>query len=113
MVAWLGLEDVSFVWSRERCTRRFDPETMEVVFRKPLWKIRRRGYAIEKVLFVDDSPEKIAASYGNHVPIRPFEGDLADDELAWLPKLLEALGPVPNVRTIEKRGWRRRFGAEG
>ncbi|MCA9615639.1 MAG: HAD family hydrolase [Sandaracinus sp.] len=109
VVDWLGLGDVSFVWSRQRCSRRFDSETMDVVYRKPLWKLLRRGYAKEKVLFVDDTPEKIAASYGNHVPVRPYEGDLADDELLWLPKLLESLGPLPNVRAIEKRGWRRRF----
>jgi hypothetical protein len=40
--------------------------------------------------------------------VRPFVGDPNDDELLHLEHYLRELGPVENVRTIEKRGWRSR-----
>jgi RNA polymerase II subunit A small phosphatase-like protein len=100
------LDRFSFVWGRERCTLRCDPETREYERLKDLSKLRRRGYAREKIIFVDDTPAKIARSYGNYVRIRPFEGDLDDRELYLLSKYLEHLGPEPDVRRIEKRTWR-------
>jgi len=111
VVAWLGVgERLRFLWSRERCTRVFDPETMEVQRVKPLAKLlRARLGARERILFIDDSPHKIRRSYGNYVRVAPFEGDPADDELPALTRYLETLGPVANVRTLEKRGWRARL----
>ena len=55
------------------------------------------------------SPEKLARSFGNLVEVRPFVGDPDDRELELLERFLIELGPVANVRTIEKRGWRSRF----
>jgi len=57
---------------------------------------------------VDDSARKHERNYGNLVTVRPFEGDPADDELVHLERYLLALADVPNVRAIEKRGWRNR-----
>ena len=59
---------LQFVWTRKRCTYRLDIVTGEAVGVKNLEKVRRRGFALESVLIVDDRP---------------------------------------NVRTIDKRGWRR------
>ncbi|HJL00938.1 MAG TPA: HAD family hydrolase [Polyangiaceae bacterium LLY-WYZ-15_(1-7)] len=106
-VRWLEGE-LAFVWSRSRCTRDFDPEQMEVVHAKPLRKLLRKGWRKEAILAVDDTPAKWRRSYGNLVRVAPFEGDPADDELPALLRYLEELGPAPNVRTIEKRGWRQR-----
>lgn len=99
----------AFVFSRRRCTRHLDLETLEPVRLKPIRKLRRFGFPKERILFVDDSPEKIARSYGNLVRVRPFEGEPHDDELPALARYLEQLGSVPNVRSVEKRGWRRRL----
>lgn len=103
-------EPPSFVFARKRCTRAIDLELREVTMLKPILKLRRRGYAREKILYVDDSPEKLVRSYGNLVRVQRFEGDPSDDELPALARYLEELGPVPNVRAIEKRGWRSRPG---
>ncbi len=99
---------LAFLWARDKCTLRVDWESRESVHIKDIAKLRRRGYDERRILFVDDSPEKLARSFGNLVPVRPFLGDPADRELELLERYLEQLGPVENVRTIEKRGWQTR-----
>ena len=96
-----------FVFARERCTMWSDPETRDRFRIKDIRKLRKLGFTKAQILFVDDSPEKLRRSYGNYVRAMPFEGDPTDDELPLLSRYLETLGPVANVRTIEKRGWRR------
>jgi RNA polymerase II subunit A small phosphatase-like protein len=99
---------LAFVWCADRCTRRFDPETRDYFRAKDLRKVKRLGHPLERVLIVDDSPEKIARHYGNHIRVTPFTGDDADTELRDLVPFLRRLATVPNVRTIEKRNWRQR-----
>jgi hypothetical protein len=72
-----------------------------------LKKLKRLGYSLERVLIVDDSPEKIERHYGNHVPIEPYYGDLGDRVLDRLGEYLERFAQAPNVRTVEKRNWYR------
>ena len=66
---------LEFVWANDRCTRRYDSHTLEYCDAKPLRKLRRRGYRLERVLVVDDSPEKHRQNYGNLVRVTPFLGD--------------------------------------
>ena len=96
----------AFVWARGRCTLRADPDTHEYEFLKDIRKLRRRGYARAKILFVDDTPAKIARSYGNYVRVSEWLGDPDDDELWALADYLDELGPLADVRPVEKRGWR-------
>lgn len=97
---------LEFLWCAERCTERFDHETRDRNTVKPLKKVRQRGYDLERVLVVDDSPEKHVLNYGNLIAVRPFEGDLHDAELPPLAAYIDALADEPNVREIEKRWWR-------
>lgn len=94
-----------FVWGRSRCTRRYDTEHFEEYWVKDLKKVKRLGYALERILLVDDSPEKVERHYGNHVRIEPFYGDLNDRVLPRLSVYLAGLAEVANVRAVEKRGW--------
>ena len=76
---------------------------------KDIRKLTKRGqFRKERILFVDDTPAKLARSYGNLIFIRPFEGDPHDRELELLECYLRSIGDVPNVRALEKRGWRDR-----
>ena len=97
---------LEFVWCAERCTERFDDETRRRNTVKPLRKVRRRGYDLERVLFVDDSPDKHVLNYGNLVAVRPFEGDGDDAELPLVRAYIDTLAAEPNVRKIDKRRWR-------
>jgi TFIIF-interacting CTD phosphatase-like protein len=99
-------EHLEFAWARERCTRKLDPEAGTSYWIKDLRKVRRLGWSLEGVAIVDDSPEKLQRSYGNHICVAPFEGDPTDNELRTLQGYLAWLRGVPNVRLIDKRNWR-------
>jgi RNA polymerase II subunit A small phosphatase-like protein len=109
--------DVSleFVWARDRCTRMLDYASEpyhrpEPYYAKRLGKLRKYGYDLQRVLVVDDTPEKHSKNYGNLITVKAFEGDPMDRELAFLAQYLEELAVVSgDVRRPEKRGWRSRF----
>lgn len=95
-----------FTWSSKRCTTVRDFETGEYGNKKDLAKLRRRGYPLESIIAVDDTPSKYSRSYGNLVTVSEFTGDPADDELPHLLRYLATLATIANVRTLEKRRWR-------
>ncbi len=70
-------------------------------------KLRRRGFDLDRVLVVDDSPEKHVKNYGNLLRVRPYEGAVDDDELLALATYLVSLSSLRDVRSIEKRRWRK------
>lgn len=98
---------LAFVWASDRCTPRRDFDTDTWWQCKSLHKVKRRGYDLDRVLAIDDNPEKYQRSYGNLVAVEPFEGDPQDEELALLGSYLQRLAAEPNLRRIEKRWWRR------
>jgi RNA polymerase II subunit A small phosphatase-like protein len=100
-------DHLHFIWSRERCTKVYDPNTLEPHWVKDLKKVRRKGYGLERVLVLDDSPEKLERHYGNWVPITPYFGEPGDTELLEVLPFLEHLSQQENVRTLEKRNWHR------
>ena len=100
---------LEFVWSRERCVQRFDPEWHSYYFVKDLKKVKRRGYDLGRVLIVEDTPQKVERNYGNAVYVTPYFGSDEDSELDRLGMYLESLRSIPNVRNVEKRNWKRRF----
>jgi TFIIF-interacting CTD phosphatase-like protein len=105
-----SLDRLEFVWARRRCTRRYDVDTREQYWVKDLKKVRKRGYALEQVIVVDDTARKHERNYGNLVVVRSWEGEEPDDELLHLRAYLDTLVDAENVRTIEKRLWRTLIG---
>lgn len=99
--------DLQFVWARERCTRRFLYEEQVHVYVKNLKKVKKLGFGLEQIIVVDDSPEKWTEQYGNLVRVSEFLGDPGDAELKDLREYLRHLQRLPNVREVEKRGWRK------
>lgn len=98
-------EQLEFIWSRQHCTVRQDPQSSKNVYIKNLKKVKARGEPLSRVVIVDDSPEKLIYQYGNLVPISPFEGQANDTALLLLMDYLLHLSQQPNVRSIDKRGW--------
>ena len=97
----------AFIWTRERCARRYDPETQERVLRKPLQKVWRSGeFLRERTFAVDDLARNFACAYGNLITVRPCHGDPDDQKLLLLGRYLERIWREPDYRRIEKRGWR-------
>lgn len=97
--------NLSFLWSRERCTPSLDLETQETFWEKKITKLRRRGYNLENIIVVDDTPQMWRNSYGNLVRVKSYFGELEDSELGKLKSYLEILKNVENIRKIEKRNW--------
>lgn len=94
------------IWGRSRCSIRRDHELDTYNFEKRLDKVKNKGFKLEQIIIVDDSPEKSRSNYGNAVYIEPFDGNQNDNELAYLYNYLMTLKDVSNIRTIEKRGWK-------
>ena len=103
-----SLEPLTLLWSRTRCTLRYDFETQTQYWVKDLGKIRRIGYPLERVIVIDDTANKHERNYGNLVRVSPFEGQPEDNELPYLLQYLDVLADVDNVRVVDKRGWRRK-----
>lgn len=108
-------DHLSFVWGRSRATwrRHLNPDDVYLHsphdhrhYLKPLRKLRRLRWRLERMLIVDDTPEKCVRNYGNAIYVRPYEGDPEDNELSLLAAYLQSLKDCPNVRTVEKRRWR-------
>jgi TFIIF-interacting CTD phosphatase-like protein len=97
---------LSFAWASYRCTQRFHPELREYYWVKDLKKVRRAGYPLERVLVLDDSPQKLERQYGNLLRIGPFTGNPTDTELRDVLPFLAHLRTVENLRKVEKRLWR-------
>jgi carboxy-terminal domain RNA polymerase II polypeptide A small phosphatase len=110
---------LAFVWARSRCTRILSPKIDEYgyycnadsfdhhEYAKKLKKLKKLGYSLDKMLIVDDTPAKLTANYGNAIYPKPFMGEKNDTELMQLLPYLLSLKDSKNVRTIEKRFWRK------
>lgn len=101
---------LAFLWSSKRCTTTRDWITGGDQTVKNLQKLKSRGYPLESIIAVDDTPAKYARSYGNLVTVREFLGERDDAELPLLAQYLVQLADVPNVRAVEKRNWRGHVG---
>jgi len=94
-----------FVWGRSKCTLKRDINLDSYYYEKRLDKLKRKGYQLEKILIVDDTPSKSNRNYGNAIYIKEFSGDKTDEELNLLHDYLLTLKSIENVRTVEKRRW--------
>ena len=112
--------NLEFVWGRSRCTYRRNLQIDEFGYYddnysnhyhyiKPLKKLKRKGYNLNRILIVDDSPHKCQDNYGNAIYPKEYKGEQNDDELKFLAKYLNTLKDKENVRWIEKRNWKSKF----
>src|SRR5574341_1072160 len=66
---------------------------------------RQLGYALERVLVIDDMPRCLERQRANLIPVLPVTGSAEDHELREMLPFLEPLRDMPNVRLVDKRGW--------
>ncbi len=98
--------DFVVIWGRSRCSLKRDITFDTYCFEKRLDKLKKKGFRLEQVIIIDDSPSKSRTNYGNAIYIKEFIVDVRDTELQALYDYLLTLKEVDNVRTIEKRSWR-------
>lgn len=98
-------EALEFVMTSKDCTVRMtDGSKVNVI--KNLRKVKNKGFLLDEVIVVDDTPSKYQKNYGNLVHVREFVGDQNDDELLKLAAYLKYLNTCNNIRNVEKRNWR-------
>jgi carboxy-terminal domain RNA polymerase II polypeptide A small phosphatase len=98
--------EFEIVWARSRCTQRRDLDLDLYYWEKRLDKLKKKGFKLEQILIVDDTPHKAKNNFGNAIYVKEFTGDQSDLELVLLQDYLITLKHVENVRQIEKRNWR-------
>jgi len=101
--------NLEFVWGGSKCTLRRDYNLDNYIKEKRLKKLKKYGNTLERMLIVDDTPEKLKSNYGNAIYVKPFEGNIEDKLLLNLYDYLESLKDVDDVRKIEKREWRKKY----
>lgn len=108
----LGVE-LKFVWGRNEAVLKEKPSVFETTgedseqyYVKPLKKVKRKGYSLERILIIDDTPYKSKLNFGNVIYPKSYKGELEDDDLIKLINYLELIKNEQNFREIEKRGWR-------
>ncbi len=108
--------EIQFTWGRNEATQKRHlndyyetGNDTEFYYVKPLKKVKRKGYGLERILIVDDSPHKSKLNYGNAIYPKSYKGELEDNELLILIDYLDSIKDEPNFRTIEKRNWRRKY----
>jgi len=99
----LGIK-LAFVWSGERCVRKWDHFHGELITIKPLRKIwRRRTWHRQNTLIVDDTPRTYSQNYGNAVRIPTWScSDESDMELERILDILRYKRERP-IRTDNPR----------
>ncbi len=114
--------ELEFVWARSKCSYKrnfngvfddyqdyqnsYGSDNSHYHFVKPLKKLKKKGYKLERILIVDDIPHKSKENYGNVIYPKEYRGEEIDNELLLLAKYLLTLKDKMNVRRIEKRGWK-------
>lgn len=107
---------IQFIWGRNEATQKRQlndyyetGNDTEYYYVKPLKKVKRNGYNLERILIIDDSPHKFKLNYGNAIYPKPYKGEPEDSELLKLIDYLVSIKDEPNFRKIEKRNWRMKY----
>ena len=108
--------EFEFVWGRTRAVYQRSTEFDELRiyggsdsqyhYVKPLKKVKKLGFDLNRCLIVDDSPHKSKLNYGNAIYPNSYKGENEDDELIFLANYLKTIKDCSNFREIEKRNWR-------
>jgi len=108
--------EFQFIWGRNEATQKRQlndyyetGNDTEFYYVKSLKKVKRKGFVLDRILIVDDSPHKSKLNYGNAIYPKSYKGEMDDNELLILIDYLESIKDEQNFRTIEKRNWRRKY----
>ncbi len=109
-VIFKDLGELKIVLTSQHCVRRFDHDLGYFYNIKDLRKIKKKtGYALDSIIMVDDSKEKLERNYGNAVFVKEFIGQEDDDELIKLLEYLEIIGEEENIRKVDKLHWHKKI----
>jgi RNA polymerase II subunit A small phosphatase-like protein len=100
--------ELAFIWSANRCTPKYFPEhDNSLIYTKPLKKAKKYGFSLNRMLILDNTPQKVMQNYGNAIYPKSYRGEGEDNDLNLLANYLISLKDAENVRKIEKRFWKK------
>jgi RNA polymerase II subunit A small phosphatase-like protein len=82
---------VKFSWSVSKCVQKIDHRSNGYVYVKDLRKVIKYGYAVDEIIMIDDSPEKLQRQPTRHLCLPAFTGDPSDRELLIVIERLNTL----------------------
>ena len=82
---------VKFSWSVSKCVQKVDPRRNGYVYVKDLRKVMKYGYAVDEIIMIDDSPEKLQRQPARHLCLSAFTGDPSDKELLIVMERLKSM----------------------
>jgi RNA polymerase II subunit A small phosphatase-like protein len=89
---------VKFSWSVSKCVQKVDSRTNGYVYVKDLRKVMKYGYAVDEIVMIDDSPEKLQRQPARYLCLSAFNGDPSDKELLIV---MERLKTMAEARPID------------
>ncbi len=105
---------MDFIWGRSECWMKIskveDEETglqsKQYQSIKPLEKVRRKGYKMNNLLIIDDSPYKVIDNPDNYFIIEAFEGRQDDNVLNPLLAYLKTIIADGSFKINDRITWR-------
>lgn len=109
--------NLDFIWGRSECwikiAKVYDEDTglkrKEYQNIKPLEKIRRKGFKMNNLLIIDDSPYKVKDNPDNYFIIEAFEGNQEDQVLKSLLSYLKIIITDGDFKEVNKDDWKKKI----
>jgi TFIIF-interacting CTD phosphatase-like protein len=87
---------------RKSCEIELDSETNTYTYEKNIADLLQLDLKLEQIILVDDNADNAKINKGNVIVIKPFFGDLHDQELKFLYNYLFAIRDVEDLREIDE-----------
>jgi RNA polymerase II subunit A small phosphatase-like protein len=88
-----------FSWAVSKCIQKVDPRSNGYVYIKDLRKALKHGYAVDEIVMIDDSPEKLQRQPARHLCLPAFTGDPLDKDLLDVIERIKAMVKTPSGPT--------------
>lgn len=106
--------NMDFIWGRSECWMKIvkveDEDTglkrKEYQNIKPLEKVRRKGFKMNNLLIIDDSPYKVKDNPDNYFIIEAFHGNPKDRVLKSLLAYLKRIVKEGDFTSIDRENWK-------
>jgi RNA polymerase II subunit A small phosphatase-like protein len=93
---------------RTSCEIELDSETNTNTYEKNIAHLLQLDLKLEQIILVDDNAANAKINKGNVIVIKPFFGDLHDQELKFLYNYLLTIRDAEDIREIEEHDIERR-----
>jgi len=83
-----------FSWAASKCIQKIDAKSNGYVYVKDLRKAMKHGYAVDEIIMIDDSPEKLQRQPTRHLCLPAFGGDPLDVALVEVIERIKGMAKM-------------------